>query len=484
MKRILCLVIAVLSITVLSAQDTTRFYATLSLQDAEALRSEMPNDITIIETTVYEAAVEMTEEAGHVLHDRILVHGPGYIRKASMTQAVSDIRTNPIVDYQQSSLLNTYTIDQDATVALALEEISTANIAAHIMELEAYGTRHHNRAQGTQAAMDLKVKWETMASDYGRTDVSVRLFDHVGTSMPSVIMTITGAQTPEEYVITGGHLDTTASVTTLNAPGADDDASGIATITEAARTLFEIDFVPNRTIEFMAYAAEEIGLVGSAEIAQSYRDDNKNVVGVTQFDMTNFNGSANDVYFISDNTDGTLNTYLMQLLDYYNASGEHAVTYSTSLCNYGCSDHASWFRQGYPAAFPFEAAFGDHNSAIHTAGDMFAVSGTANHATKFAKLCTEFLIETAKNNTLSVNDVFTNFLKVSVTNDVLTYSYTKSDSAIQAIKIYDVSGKQLLDTKVTENEGQISLAQLSSGFYIATFVVDGKNVSSKKILIQ
>ena len=37
-----------------------------------------------------------------------------------------------------------------------------------------------------QAAVDLKAKWEEMAAEYGRTDVSVRLFEHSNTQMQNI----------------------------------------------------------------------------------------------------------------------------------------------------------------------------------------------------------------------------------------------------------------------------------------------------------
>ena len=40
-------------------------------------------------------------------------------------------------------------------------------------------------------------------------------------------------------------------------PGADDDASGIASATEVLRVAIERDYRPERTVKFMAYAAEE-----------------------------------------------------------------------------------------------------------------------------------------------------------------------------------------------------------------------------------
>jgi leucyl aminopeptidase len=57
----------------------------------------------------------------------------------------------------------------------------------------------------------------------------------------------------------------------------------------------------------MAYAAEEIGLRGSDEIAEKHQQQGVNVVGVFQLDMTNYEGSASDVYLISDYTSAARN---------------------------------------------------------------------------------------------------------------------------------------------------------------------------------
>ena len=71
----------------------------------------------------------------------------------------------------------------------------------------------------------------------------------------------------------------------MNAPGADDDGSGIATLTEILRIAMANGWKPKRTIKFMGYAAEEVGLRGSAAIAADFKAQGVNVVGVMQFDM-------------------------------------------------------------------------------------------------------------------------------------------------------------------------------------------------------
>ena len=462
------------------AQELKSIYATMSLSDALELKKDLPDEVEILEKRRNEVAVYFTEHAGHYLHDKVLVHGPGYIFKSSKEEAIAALYKEP---KEIPANKMAFTISEDILVNGALDLINTQNIEDHILELVSYGTRYHAFPIAIDVANDLKAKWEAMAAFYGRTDVSVRLFNHVNTNMPSVIMTIEGSEMPDEIVVVGGHLDST-SWDDNDAPGADDDASGIATMTESVRVLFELGFVPNRTIEVMAYAAEEIGLVGSAEIAEEYADNNVNVISVVQFDMTNYNGSAVDVSFITDYTNATLNNFLMSLVDHYNVAGVHEITYGTSLCNYGCSDHASWTSEGYMAAFPFEANFGQHNGNIHSPDDTFSVSGTADHAAKFAKLCSEYLIEAAKSNILSVNENLVNDVSIISNNGQLIYNLEATNTEFTSVIFYDMQGKKVLESPITSKTGSISTQTFSSGIYVATFIVDSKTSVSKKVLIN
>jgi bacterial leucyl aminopeptidase len=115
-----------------------------------------------------------------------------------------------------------------------------------------------------------------------------------------------------------------------------------------------------------------------------------NVVGVMQLDMTNFKGAANDIYIFTDYTDSSQNTFLANLIKTYQPN----LTIGYDVCNYGCSDHASWSAQGYFASLPFESSFSASNKNIHTVNDTFAnAGGQATHSLKFAKLAASFAIE-------------------------------------------------------------------------------------------
>ncbi|MEZ9417506.1 M28 family peptidase, partial [Vibrio sp. 10N.286.49.E1] len=74
----------------------------------------------------------------------------------------------------------------------------------------------------------------------------------------------------------------------------------------------------------------EVGLRGSQDVANALRDEQANVVSVLQLDMTNYNGSAHDITFITDYTDSNLNAYLSELIDAYASD----ISYGFDDCGY------------------------------------------------------------------------------------------------------------------------------------------------------
>ena len=284
-----------------------------------------------------------------------------------------------------------YAIDNSAQVTPVLPLLQASNIAQTINDLSAFANRYYLTTNGANASNWLAQKWSSMAA--GRSDISVTQFSHTGYNQKSVIMTINGTDNASEVVVIGGHLDSinmSGNGETSRSPGADDDASGIATLTEAARVLISSGYKPRRTIKFMGYAAEEVGLRGSKDIAANFKTNNVNVVGVLQLDMTNYRGSAKDIWIYTDYTDSQQNAFLASLVSTYTP----AVTVGYSACGYACSDHASWHNQGFPASFPFETLDGEDNPYIHTANDTYANMGSqADHALKFAQLATAYAVE-------------------------------------------------------------------------------------------
>jgi leucyl aminopeptidase len=308
-------------------------------------------------------------------------------------------RASAKVPRRDATLAN-YTIDNGPVVSALIDEVSETHLSSTITSLEGFFTRYHACHSTHHSADWIYSLWEGYAA--GRSDVSVEFFNHPGstTPQPSVILTINAGGEMSlrrpGIVVLGAHQDSYAypnNCSTSRSPGADDDGSGIAVLSEVIRVALALGYRPHETVQFMAYAAEEVGLRGSDDIAETYAQEGAKVIGVLQLDMTNYKGSVADMYFVTDSTNPAQNTFLGQLVDTYLPS----VTRSTDICGYGCSDHASWHSRGYAASFPFESAFNEHNPYIHSANDTLANMGNdVSHTAKFTKLAAAFMAELAK----------------------------------------------------------------------------------------
>ncbi len=279
---------------------------------------------------------------------------------------------------------------QGEWVRRLLPELQTERLSENVVKLMSFRSRYYQSESGVAAVTWVRDQFVTLGR--GRTDVSVALEQH-SFKQPSVIARITGSgPRANETVILGAHADSiNASFGFPNpggeAPGADDDGSGVSTLLEVYRVLVESGYRPDRSIEFMAYAGEERGLLGSQAIAARYQRENRSVAGVVQFDMTMFPGQQKAIALITDHTHLGLTAYLGMLVDEY-----VGVRHIATECGYACSDHASWSSAGFAAAFPFEAPFGEYNRNIHTARDTLDPLDIT-HGLHYAKLGVAFAVE-------------------------------------------------------------------------------------------
>jgi len=335
-------------------------------------------------TSVFQAKTSELGLLSEAMHEKFHKCA-GFFTHETLDSAKSDLQPAPV----SASLA--YTIDRQEQVSGMLKLADEKNLTNTITTFSAYKNRYYTSVTGADASKWLQNYWKELAA--GRDDISVAAFRHASWAQESVILTVQGATEAQKIIVLGGHMDSIAGGGgNTVAPGADDNASGIAALTEAIRVLVASGYKPSKTLKFMAYAAEEVGLRGSQEIAAAFKREGKDVMGVVQFDMTNYNGSAEDIFLITDHTNASQNAFLANLVKTYT---DYRV--GETKCGYACSDHASWTKNGYPASFPFESSFNDDNPYIHSAKDTIAQSGGhSKHALKFAKLAIAYLVEMAK----------------------------------------------------------------------------------------
>jgi len=267
-----------------------------------------------------------------------------------------------------------------------LNQLNSENFRLNLVHLSSYRNRYYTSSYGVESA-----NWiysTALSYSNNRTDITVSKFSHTW-AQPSIIARIQGTSaTSDEIVIIGAHQDSTApGMPTGSAPGADDDGSGSSGILEIFRVLAAQGFRPQNTIEFHWYSAEEVGLLGSQAVALNYQNNDVAVRSMMQLDMIAYDQREQTVGVITDYTDAETNTFVRALTDEYLQIG-----WTNSLCGYGCSDHASWDRYGYPAAFPFEAQFRNRNPSIHTTADTMSLV-SVEHAYQFMRLGLSFLVE-------------------------------------------------------------------------------------------
>ena len=414
------------AVYIVTSRKTFEGISTIA-RNGQARRDSVGTALVVSEIKAH----QLSEVSEHI-HQRELRCG-GYFAFRSRDDADAFIRSDRSAEVAKRSLLATYTIDNQATVNPWLPLANETNIYNTINHLSGYQNRYYTSTTGKTSAEWIRTTWQGLAGS--RTDVTSELFSCSNCStQPSVILTVQGVELPNEIVVLGAHLDSIntsgGGSNTQLAPGADDDASGIATLTEVIRVALASGWQPKRTVKFMGYAAEEVGLRGSNAIAQSFKTANRNVVGVLQLDMTNYkSGAVEDMQLITDYSNADLKTFLTNLFDTYLAPS--GLTRGTYTCGYGCSDHASWTSAGYPSAMMFEAGdSGGYFPYIHSANDTLANMGeSAQHSVKFAKLGLAFLGELAK--TAGSNPTNTppvaNFT-FTTSNLTATFTDTSSDS--------------------------------------------------------
>jgi len=188
-------------------------------------------------------------------------------------------------------------VRRDPDIAKMISEISAERIERSIHILTSFTTRNtfsdpSPGGNGIGAARTwLRAEFERIAAaSNGRLQVELDSFTQPRTSgiprpveIVNIVATLPGNQPAARdrvYVICG-HYDSSAS-NPLDpdspAPGADDDASGIAAVLELARVMSHYEF--NATVVFLATAGEEQGHYGAAHWAAQTRAKKLELAGV------------------------------------------------------------------------------------------------------------------------------------------------------------------------------------------------------------
>lgn len=183
-----------------------------------------------------------------------------------------------------------------------IEDVSADRLESDIETLAGFGTRHTmsdttSSTRGIGAARRwIKSEFEEISKACGgclevreqRTlvegDPDSRIYED--TWVVNVYAVLRGNTHPNRYVIMSGDIDSRASDIRnyeIDAPGANDNASGMAGAIEAARVLSQYEF--DNSIIFAGLSGEEQGLYGGRHMAEMATEEGWEIIGVLNNDM-------------------------------------------------------------------------------------------------------------------------------------------------------------------------------------------------------
>jgi len=190
----------------------------------------------------------------------------------------------------------------DPSIQRLVNEISAKTLEADVRKMVSYGTRHtlsdtQSKTRGIGAArkyvFDEFKKYSKAGGGRMTVEMDTFLMKPDGkrvdklTPMANVLATIPGTDPTDTRVfIMSGHLDsrvTDVMNRTADAPGANDDASGVAAVMEVARVLASQKFPC--TIKLVAVQGEEQGLLGADHLARRAKREGWNVVAMLNNDI-------------------------------------------------------------------------------------------------------------------------------------------------------------------------------------------------------
>ena len=170
-----------------------------------------------------------------------------------------------------------------------------------------------------------------------------------------------GKVNPDNIYMMGAHYDAVADYC------ADDNASGSASVLECARIMSRRCF--ENTFIFAFWDEEERGLIGSSNYAKSAAARGDNILGMLNNDMLAYDSDSDHVFDIHADT-AAYNLRMKDTLLYVLDTLGLDLTPQLFIPGTTRSDHASFWRNGYPAVFFGESFLGgDPNPHYHRSTD-------------------------------------------------------------------------------------------------------------------
>ena len=264
--------------------------------------------------------------------------------------------------------------EEDPRIREMLNQVNMDSLEATVQHLQDYNSRIWNSENAFAASDWIAGRMEALGLEVEQQPFNANTWMGSGQAAPNVIGIQRGTLYPDTYVVCGSHFDSFSYEAMYGggtAPGADDNATGVASVLESARIMTQYEF--EYSIIYCAYGCEEMGLYGSEAYASRCQEQGMDIIGYFNNDMNGYlYGDQIHIDCIYPNSVEPIGTYYMNVGEvYYPEVPIRHVNFTQ-----GDSDHTSFNNHGYMGIYPFED-YQNHSPYIHTPNDIIGTSVTS-----------------------------------------------------------------------------------------------------------
>ena len=243
--------------------------------------------------------------------------------------------------------------DRDSLVSMVTED----SLRNYLLKLESYQTRFVYSDSIVKARHWLYDKFKEFGIDsvYFYPFTTWDWFIGGWLQDSNVVAVIPGTVNPDKVIVVGGHYDS-VNWSFLNyndpAPGADDNGTGTAATLEMARIIAAHPL--SKTVIFMPFSAEELGLFGSTAYAMDAYSRGMDIQLMINFDMIADIQNVTDMDIHTDVPSHPYAQLLTQMAAVYTSLVPHILGNSSG------SDSWPFSQVGYNIVYSFETIFSTH----------------------------------------------------------------------------------------------------------------------------
>ena len=368
--------------------------------------------------------------------------------------------------------------EENPLIREMLNQVNMDSLEATVQHLQDYGHRLWKSNNAFAASDWIASRMQALGLEVEQQPFNASTWLGSGQAAPNVIGIQRGTKYPDTYVVCGSHFDS-FSWEAYNgsglAPGADDNATGVASVLESARIMTKYEF--ECSIVYCAYGCEEMGLYGSEAYASRCQQQGMDIIGYFNNDMNGYLfGNQIHIDCIYPNSVAPIGTYYMNVGSvYYPELPIRHVNF-----NEGDSDHTSFNNHGYMGIYPFED-YQNYSPDIHTPNDLIGPSvNSFAMSQQYCQMNIACLAEIA-------NPIGDDAIGEWMTSDLAypnpsngTFNLNLGEGQ-WTVEVYDITGRKVYENRM-EGRSALDLCQCQKGMYFLKAKNESKELTTKIVL--